>query len=131
MTLDEALSKAVDGFKVRHNGMTNGAYIYYNFKGFRIQFADIQGRIGGGSSSLWAGPVDDDKEADWYVLDADPNKPWPDFVQTNWDVDAAVDKIDPEEPFICPSSWGWPEEEPAKADSIKAGWAMFDKERTG
>jgi hypothetical protein len=148
MTLDEALEKAVLGFKVRHEGLQAGAYIYYEFEGWRIQFTH-NGRKGSSSGWHWDDYGDQDKVDTWYCLDADPNNPgWPDFVQTNWDIEAAADRIDPEEPtydqlpeeaaswgepIVCPSAWETEdgheteqEKQKREAATIKQGWASFN-----
>jgi len=56
MTLDEALSAVVTGYKARHNGMAEGQYIHYDFDGFRQN----------GKPWGWDG---NDQAADWYVID--------------------------------------------------------------
>jgi hypothetical protein len=61
MTLDEALSAAVVGERVRHTGMQPGSYIDYQFNGWRINFA-------GGSSSGWR-QRDIDEAADWQIVE--------------------------------------------------------------
>jgi hypothetical protein len=53
LTFDEALEAAVCGYRVRYEGMQEGAYIHYEFDGWRIQFADSFGKVGEGSSSKW------------------------------------------------------------------------------
>ena len=105
MKLKEALGKAVIGFKVRHDGMQAGSYIHYpDFNGFRIQFVFENGHLG--SSSQWAGPDKSDKEANWYVIGEDKVEPWPDFVQTNWNVEAAINVVD--EPIYAEEVEAWP-----------------------
>jgi hypothetical protein len=109
MTLDEALSKAVAGFKVRRFGMAEGNYLYYNFQGFELAKGKFE-------------MSDEDKAGDWYVIDAIAPE------GTNWDVEAAIDKPEDDVIFV-PSCW---EPEPifiAKPDTVKAGWEMFDRAR--
>jgi hypothetical protein len=71
LTIDEGLEAAVLGYKVRYDGMPEGAYIHYDFNSWRIQFADIRGRIGEGSSSQW-GITDHAKRAAWTIFDPQP-----------------------------------------------------------
>ena len=92
MTYDEAISKCILGYRVRHDGMTPRSYLYYEFNGIRIQFVFESGEKG--SSSLWAGPFDADKEADWKTIGEEKVEAWPGFVQTCWDVDLAKNIVD-------------------------------------
>ena len=106
MHLFDALSKAVGGYKVRHPDMPTGSFVHYDFDGFKINNKPFH----------W---TDEDKAADWYIIDAIAP------VGTNWDVGAAIDVID--EPIFVPSCW---EPEPifiTKPDTVKAGWLMFDR----
>lgn len=57
MTLDEALEAAICGSRVRATNMQPGAYVDYQFNGWRINFA-------GGASSGWH-PTDIDRKAEW------------------------------------------------------------------
>jgi hypothetical protein len=127
MTYDDAMTKAILGFRVRHDGMTPRSYIYYNFNGFRIQFVFEDGQKG--SHSPWAGPYDADKEADWHVIGEEKVEAWPDFVQTNWNVDAAIDV--PDEPIFCPSVWEIEPIPAPKPDTVKTGWEIFDRHKDG
>lgn len=61
LTLDDALSLTVLGYRVRADDMQDGAYIDYNFSGFRINFP-------GGSSSGWSKRAHDET-VDWRVID--------------------------------------------------------------
>jgi hypothetical protein len=111
MTLDEALSKTIIGYKARHFGMASGAFIHYDFDGFKIN----------GKPFYWN---EEDKAADWYIIDAIAPK------DTNWDVGAAIDIVE-DDVIFCPSCW---EIEPvfiAKPDTVKAGWEMFDRAKRG
>jgi hypothetical protein len=103
MNVNQALEKAVLGFRVRHDGMQKGSYIYYEFDGWRIQFTN-DGRKGS-SSGWWAD--ESDKRDDWYVIGENIDA-WPDFVQTNWNVEAAVDEIVEEEPISIIKGEAWP-----------------------
>lgn len=58
--LDRALSLAVCGYRVRAANMQPGAYVDYQFAGWRINFP-------GGSSSGWT-PRDIDREAEWVEV---------------------------------------------------------------
>jgi hypothetical protein len=69
MTLDEALSEAVCGARVRATNMQEGSYIDYNFNGWRINFE-------GGSSSGWT-PRDIDRESEWVEVPIEAPKPAP------------------------------------------------------
>lgn len=64
LTLDEALSATVLGYRVRADDMQPGAYIDYQFAGFRINFE-------GGSSSGWSRRPHDETVA-WRVIDDAP-----------------------------------------------------------
>lgn len=61
LTLDQALEAAVLGYNVRAVDMQPGAFINYNFAGFRINFE-------GGSSSGWSRRSHDETVA-WHVID--------------------------------------------------------------
>lgn len=61
LTLDDALSLAVLGYKVRASDMQDGAFIDYNFAGWRIHFP-------GGASSGWSQRAHD-ATVDWHVID--------------------------------------------------------------
>lgn len=93
MTLDEALELAVLGYRVRHDGLQQNAYIHYDFNGWRIQFVH-DGRKGSSSGWDWN---EDDKKADWYTVGEEKVEAWPDFVQTNWNIKQGINKVDPEE----------------------------------
>ncbi len=67
MTLDEALSEAILGARVRCVTMQPGAYIDYNFNGWRINFE-------GGSSSGWT-PRELDEQAEWVEVPIGQPKP--------------------------------------------------------
>lgn len=67
--LDRALSLAVCGYRVRATNMQPGAYVDYNFNGWRINFP-------GGSSSGWT-PRDIDKAAEWVEVPIEAPKPAP------------------------------------------------------
>ena len=125
MTYDDAYTKAVLGFRIRHDGMTPRSYLYYNFKGLYIQFVNEDGQKG--SSSLWAGPSDADKEANWHVIGEEKIEAWPDFVQTNWNVDTAIDV--PDEPIFVPTCWRAEPEPAPKVDTVKTGWEIFDRHK--
>lgn len=58
--LERALSLAVCGYRVRATNMQDGAYVDYQFAGWRINFP-------GGSSSGWS-PRDIDREAEWVEV---------------------------------------------------------------
>lgn len=108
MTLREALSKAVLGFHVRHFGMAKGAYVHYpDFDGFKCN----------GKPWHW---TEEDKEADWYVIDAIVPK------NTNWDIGAAATEIEDDVIYI-PSCWDIEPIFISKPDTVKAGWEMFDR----
>lgn len=72
--LDRALSLAVCGYRVRATNMQPGAYIDYQFSGWRINFE-------GGSSSGWT-PRDIDKAAEWVEVPIEAPKPEP--VKSAW-----------------------------------------------
>lgn len=61
LTVDDALSLAVMGYKVRASDMQEGAFIDYNFNGWRIHFP-------GGASSGWS-QRPHDATVDWHVID--------------------------------------------------------------
>lgn len=129
MNIDDALSKAVDGFRVRHDGLPEGAFICYNFDGWRIQFSH-NGKLGSSCNYQPDDYPERDHVENWYVIDANKNPTcWPDFVQTNWDIDAAIDRVDPEDIEICPSYWTVDEEKVNQEEKIKKGWLKFDKEK--
>lgn len=106
MTLDEALSEAVCGARVRATNMQPGSYIDYNFNGWRINFE-------GGSSSGWT-PRDIDREAEWVEVPIEAPKPAP-AVKGGWgsfkpatantpEYIAAVDKLIGAKPAAPPIS---------------------------
>src|SRR5690348_8646869 len=96
MTYDEALSKAVLGFKVRRIDWPDNHYVYYAFDGWCI--------TKGNSSGPWYGK---NKSGEWIVID-DKVEPWPAFAQTNWNVDAAVDEQVEETPvYINKDAEAW------------------------
>lgn len=74
--LDRALSLAVTGYRVRATNMQPGAYVDYQFNGWRINFP-------GGSSSGWT-PRDIDREAEWVEVPIEAPKPAP-AVKGGWD----------------------------------------------
>lgn len=61
LTVDDALSLAVMGYKVRASDMQEGAFIDYNFAGWRIHFP-------GGASSGWS-QRSHDATVDWHVIE--------------------------------------------------------------
>ncbi|QJD54482.1 hypothetical protein P9A30_gp40 [Sphingomonas phage Lucius] len=61
LTLDQALEATVLGYRVRADDMQPGAYIDYQFAGFRINFP-------GGSSSGWSSRPHDET-VEWHVID--------------------------------------------------------------
>ena len=61
LTLDDALSLAVLGYKVRAVDMQPGSFIDYQFAGWRINFDS-------GSSSGWS-KRPHDETVDWHVID--------------------------------------------------------------
>lgn len=65
-TCDEALSLAVTGYRVRAKDMQPGAYVDYQFAGWRINFP-------GGSSSGWTARTRD-YAAEWEVVEDEPKK---------------------------------------------------------
>lgn len=73
-TCDEALSLAVCGYRVRAKDMQEGAFVDYNFAGWRINFP-------GGSSSGWHAR-DIDYAAEWEVVE--DAKPEPEPVVPKW-----------------------------------------------
>ena len=70
LNVDDALSLAVIGYRVRAKDMQPGAYIDYQFAGWRIHFP-------GGSSSGWS-RRSHDETVEWHVVDEpEPAKPEP------------------------------------------------------
>lgn len=151
MNLDQALSEAVLGAKVRHDGMTPLAYIHYEFAGWRIQFADIMDRPGEGSSSGWT-PRELDQQAEWYefVPPAKPVKAWPDMNCTGVTTRAQAEGIkrhrrkrqaeplpindigDWQAPAAKPMVNPWADAGIAASEPVKEGWAVFnDEQRSG
>lgn len=65
--LDRALSLAVAGYRVRATNMQEGAYIDYQFSGWRINFP-------GGSSSGWT-PRDLDRVSEWVEVPIETARP--------------------------------------------------------
>lgn len=94
-TLDEALSLAVCGYRVRATNMQEGAYIDYQFAGWRINFE-------GGSSSGWT-PRDLDRASEWQVVEDEP-KPEPQPESAKWGFTPGAGKPATPEP----SKWGEP-----------------------
>lgn len=85
MTLDEALSLTIVGYRVRHDGMAEGDYINYNFDGFK-------------RNGKWLFYWDeDDFTANWEVLNPSIDKV-PGLCQTLWDVNLVSSDIE-EAPF--------------------------------
>lgn len=76
MTLDEALTEAVCGARVRATNMQEGSYIDYNFNGWRINFA-------GGSSSGWT-PRELDYASEWVEVPIEAPKPEPAPLKGGW-----------------------------------------------
>jgi hypothetical protein len=71
LTLNEALEAATIGYRVRCDLLTEDAFVYYAFDRYRIQFADIRGRIGNGSNSAWDW-TPAHKSAEWSIFDPQP-----------------------------------------------------------
>lgn len=88
--LDRALSLAVCGYRVRATNMQPGAYVDYQFNGWRVNFP-------GGSSSGWT-PRDIDKAAEWVEVPIEAPKPEP-VVKGGW---GSVPGVKPPEPKAPP-----------------------------
>lgn len=69
LTLDEALSEAVLGARITSDSIQQGAYVEYQFNGWRINFP-------AGSSCGWR-PFDIHKAAEWRVVPIEPPPPKP------------------------------------------------------
>jgi hypothetical protein len=68
LSLDEALSAAVLGYRVTCDILPAGSYVHYEFNGWRHEFSH-NGRIG--SSSAWT-PDDRFKDVPWRVFELKP-----------------------------------------------------------
>ena len=64
LTIDEALEAAVLGYHVTSPSIQEGAYVHYEFNGWRIQFVH-DGRLG--SSSGWT-PEPHNQIAEWSIV---------------------------------------------------------------
>lgn len=122
LTVDDALSLAVMGYRVRAKDMQPGAYIDYQFAGWRINFP-------GGSSSGWS-RRSHDETVEWHVVDEpEPAKPEP----SKWGKGIALDIQQQGRALREPpvgdvliidhaGKWGLPpkpvEPKPATADSV-------------
>lgn len=115
-TCDQALSLAVTGYRVRAKDMQPGAYVDYQFAGWRINFP-------GGSSSGWTAR-ERDYAAECEVVDPDPPKPakdaWgrpndPSYVN-------AVDKLIGATATVTVEQSKWGPPKIAKVEDVRDKW---------
>lgn len=120
MTLDEALEAAVCGSRVRAANMQPGAYVDYQFNGWRINFA-------GGASSGWH-PTDIDREAEWedVPIGPPPRNAWGQPVFSEFDPAKHVGSSD-EPGVLVLGEKGWGEVFADKTP-VEGGWK--DKPKT-